>query len=90
MRLAVGRHKPPNVRFYAACRVADILATNEEFMVRQILKQVDDAPIIETQFIGGNKLNATFYVPGRAQPHLSVRSVIEQRLLELRTPGDNQ
>ena len=85
VRLAVNKHRAPNVRFYAACLVAERLFISDELVVTDTLKRVDVAPMIDAQFIGGNRLTARFYAQGRAQPHLTVRQVIEQRLLDLRT-----
>jgi hypothetical protein len=84
VRLCIDKHQPPNVRFYAACLVADNLATNKEKSELEILQRIDKAPTIETQFIGGNGLTEKFYVPGHAQPHLTAREIVEQRLQDIR------
>jgi hypothetical protein len=84
VRLACSRAQPPNVRFYAACLVADNLATNNRVQAKRVLDTLDSAPIIHTQFMGGNGITVKFYVPGRPQPHLEVREVVEQRLQDLR------
>ena len=84
VRLAVNKHQESNVRFYASCLVADMLATNDDATAASVLKKVESAPIIETEFFGGNGLTEKFYIPGRAQVHLPVRDIIEQRLREHR------
>ena len=85
VRLAISKHKAPNVRFYASCLVSDILATNEHnSVIATTLSKVEGAPIIKTQFFGGNRLTDKFYIPGQVQPHLSVRDIVEQRLRDLR------
>ncbi|MGA3283085.1 MAG: hypothetical protein ABSD57_01325 [Verrucomicrobiota bacterium] len=79
-------HEPnPNLTFYAACRIADILATNsDEHIIASTLKKVEDAPIIQTGFFGTNGLNCRLYIPGREQLHISARSLIEQRMKDIR------
>ena len=46
--LAVNEHQAPNVRFYAACRIADMLVTSNNAVVASALKRVENAPIFET------------------------------------------
>jgi hypothetical protein len=79
-------HEPnPNLTFYAACRVADILATNsDEHLIESTLKKVEGAPIIQTGFFGTNGLNYKLYIPGRQQLNISARSLIEQRMKDIR------
>lgn len=84
VNLAVSRYEAPNVRFYASCLIADMLITNSDSTVAAILKKVDGAPIIETEFFDGNRLTQKFYTPGHVQAKLSVRDIVEQRLQELR------
>ncbi len=85
--LAVAKHEEPNIRFYASCLVADLLATKDDYVIAQTLNKVDGAPIIETEFFDGNRLTEKFYVPGRAQPQLSVRKIVEQRLQDIHKTG---
>jgi hypothetical protein len=84
VRLAVNRHQAPNVRFYASCLIADMLVTNDDATVVKVTKEVEDAPVIETEFFGGNRLTKSFYIPGHVQPSLTVQEIVEQRLQELR------
>ena len=82
--LAVDKRQAPNVRFYASCLIADMLATNDDTVVVKVSKTVENAPTIETQFIGGNELTDEFVIQGHVQPPLSVRGIIEKRLLDIR------
>jgi hypothetical protein len=84
VRIAVSKREAPNVRFYASCLVADMLAAKDGGVVAKTLANVDGAPMIETQFFGGNRLTDAFYVPGHMQPQLSVRTIVEKRLESLR------
>ena len=83
--LAASRRQEPNVRFYASCLIADMLATNRNVALEAVLKRVQNADIIQTQFFDGNKLTDGFYVPGHAQVNLPVREIVEQRIRMLRT-----
>ena len=74
--LAIGKRQPPNVRFYASCRIADLLVNSNEATTQGVLKQVEHASIIETQFFGGNRLTQDFYVPGHVQARVSVREIV--------------
>jgi len=82
--LATSRHQEPNVRFYAACLVGDMLLTNDTVVVERTLKDLEGAPIVETQFFGGNNLTEGFYVPGHDQVRLPVRDIVQRRLENLR------
>jgi len=85
VHLAVDKREAPNVRFYASCLVADFLATNkDDSLVANTLSEVDAAPIIETQFFGGNGLTDKFYIPGHPQPRLTVRGIVKQRIQDIR------
>ncbi len=84
VRLAVGRCQPPNVRFYASCLIADMLATDDVGEAAKVLERVETAPAIGTQFFGGNRLTEKFYVPGHEQVHLAVGDIIERRLEDIR------
>lgn len=72
-----------NVRFYAACRIADILESSNRDFQNRILDQVQDVPIITPGFIGTNSINCIFYVPNREQPRLTVAEIIQRRLSQL-------
>lgn len=72
-----------NVRFYAACRIADILALSNQDFQNIVLEQVQSAPIVTPGFIGTNSINCTFYIDDRAQPELQVTEIIQRRFLVL-------
>lgn len=72
-----------NIRFYAACRLADLLESSNRDFQDQILSQVRNAPIITPGFIGTNSINCSFYVDGREQPRLGVAEILQHRLSEL-------
>lgn len=80
VRLATDTHQAPNVRFYASCLIADLLATNSDADVTETLAMVKNAPTIEPQIIGGNSLTSEFMVPGHAPPRLFVGEIIRRRL----------
>ncbi len=71
------KREDSNVRFYAACLVSKILATNGETTVAQVLKEVQDAPEIKPQFFGTNSVNKKFVY---LENPISVQSVIGQQL----------
>ena len=87
--LASSRCEAPNVRFYAACLIAEMLVTNDEQAVQRVLRKLEAAPEVETQFFGGNRLTEGFYTPGRVQPRLSVRAIVERRMQIIRTAHQN-
>lgn len=84
VRLAVNKHQTPSVRFYASCLIGDMLVSNSDVVVSNVLTKVRNAPVIDTDFFGGNRLTESFYTPGHAQAHLYPGEVIEQRLQKLR------
>ncbi len=81
--LAVDKHQPPGVRFYASCLVADLSSTNDETFVSNLLSRLDSAPAFETRFFGGNTMTTPFYTSGHAQPRLSVREIVSRRWHDL-------
>ncbi len=85
VRLAASRHHEPNVRFYACCLIADMLQTNSSAAAEAVLKRVENADVVQTQFFGRNRLTDGFYVPGHAQVDLPVREIVERRVRMLRT-----
>ena len=71
-----------NVRFYAACRIADILESSNRDFQDRIVNQMRDAPIITPGFIGTNSINCVFGDPNQGQPRLTVAEIIRRRLSE--------
>ncbi len=76
-----------NVRFYAACKVGETLASSNEYTIKQTLEFTDNAPLIHTEFFGTNDINGSFFIPGTAVGPFAVRDVIEKRLNQIRTAG---
>jgi hypothetical protein len=72
-----------NVRFYAACRIADLLVSSNQDFRNTILNKIQNAPTITPGFFGTNALTCIFYIPNREQPRLQVAEIIRHRLLEL-------
>lgn len=84
VHLAMSRRQEPNVRFYAACLIADMLCTNDYKTVNTTLEQLGNGAEIRTEFFGGNRLTEGFYVPGHDQVQLSPREIVQRRLQLLR------
>jgi hypothetical protein len=80
LNLATNQQEWDNVRFYAACHVADILATNSSYAIKDVLDQVKGAPKIKPIFFGKNDVNASFFVSGMSYGPFSVTEIIEKRL----------
>jgi hypothetical protein len=78
--LAIDTGEAPNVRFYAACLVADLLTNASSNEVDRVLIRVENAPRIEPGFMGGNRLTDQFYIPGHVPPSLSVKTIVTTRL----------
>jgi hypothetical protein len=78
--LAMSDHQRGNVRFYAACRIADLLVTNDDRTKADILERVDDAPAFNTDFFGTNSLTSGFFIPGHVEGPFTVREIIERHL----------
>jgi hypothetical protein len=71
------------VRFYAACRIADLLQSSNRDVQGRILNRVHDAPMVAPAFIGTNSINHFFGDPNRGHPPLQVADIIQRRLSEL-------
>jgi hypothetical protein len=84
VRLAVSRHQEPNVRFYACCLIAESLQADSSAAAEAVLKRLENADVIQTQFFGGNSLTEGLYVPGHAQVELTPREIVERRMRKLR------
>jgi len=90
VRLAVSQHQEPNVRFYASCLIADMLATNQSVEAKSVVQRVKNAEGVETEFLDGNSLTEGFYVPGQTQVNLPVQEIIERRLLALQAKAQSR
>jgi hypothetical protein len=82
--LAYDSHQIGTVRFYAACKVADILATNDEPVVANTLARIDETKLISAFFYGTNALNQMFFVSGMPTGPHSVKEIIQKRLFQLK------
>lgn len=80
IQLARATDEDANVRFYAACAAADILATRDPWTLTEILRRVSNAPPLEPRFFSTNTVNASFYSPGS---RFAVSEVIERRLQDI-------
>jgi hypothetical protein len=68
-----------NIRFYAACRVADLLVLQNETTASNVLSELENAPLVTPEFHGTNSINGIFYT-GMFQPRLRVDDLIRQRM----------
>jgi hypothetical protein len=88
IKLAVQEHQSGNVRFYACCRIADLLATNTDAVANRTLNAVAGASSFTTDFFGTNRFTTGFFTPGYREGPFQVREVIERRLTENRHATD--
>lgn len=74
-------HRESNLRFYAACRLAELLKTNSDSrFVEGALNRVSKAPNIQTAFFGTNSLNKHFYEPGKEQVKMPARELVQRMM----------
>lgn len=73
-----------NVRFYAAFRAADLLATADDRLVSEALNRVESAPAFQTGFFGWNGLTRGYFQPGYQEGPYEVGDLIRRRLQNLR------
>ena len=78
IELAV-RSRSENIRFYAACRIADLLALQDETTVSYELSELEHAPLVAPEFHGTNNINGVFYT-GMLQPRLRLDDLIRRRM----------
>lgn len=90
IKLAVDPDESGNVRFYASCRVADLLVTNDDHMKSAILDRVKDTPDFETGFFSTNQLTCGFFTPNYAEGPFTVSEIITKRLQAIRTAKTHQ
>jgi len=83
IKLAVNGKQSGNVRFYASCRIADLLATNSEAMKAFALEKIASAPRFQTGFFNTNGLTCGFFVPNYAEGPFAVEEIVEKRLSKL-------
>lgn len=79
IRLASDKNQTGNVRFYAGCRIADILATNR-MAYGTVLERVAGIPGFRTGFGGTNHLTCGFFTPNYTEGPFTVREIVDRRL----------
>lgn len=80
VRLAIDPRQLDTIRFYAACRLADILTTNDDNRVATILKEVDNAPPMTPFFYGSNNINKEFFNAQHVMKTYRVKDVVNRRM----------
>ena len=79
VQLVNDKSQSGNVRFYASCRIADILATNGASKT-DVLQGIANIAGFRTGFGGTNDLTCGFFTPNYAEGPFTVREIIERRL----------
>jgi hypothetical protein len=87
VHLAIDGSQWDNVRFYAACRVAQILASNTGLSRHDTLAGLDAAAPIKPTFFGTNSITCHFFIPGFSYGPFTVREIVEQQLREIDKRG---
>jgi len=77
IHLVRNANEDQNVRFYAACLLADELPTSDGVKKKILLLILDGTPDIRAVFFSTNEVNCAFFAPTRA---LSPADVINRRL----------
>ena len=80
MELAMNHGESENVRFYAACRMADILSSRDDKFVNSFLDDLDSWIWIHPLFFGTNGINGQFFVTGTIAGPYNVKKLVLQRL----------
>jgi hypothetical protein len=80
IKIAVDQGVSGNVRFYASCRIADLVASNSDYPKLELLKSITNAPPFETGFFGTNRLTADVFRPNYQEGPFTVAGVIAKRL----------
>jgi len=78
--LATDESEFSNVRFYACCRIADLLSIDNESIKTSVLKNTANAHPFQTEFFNTNRLTCGFFTPGYAEGPYTVNGVVEKRL----------
>jgi hypothetical protein len=87
MKLAMNKKEWQTVRFYAACRVADILATNDDQAVDLFLGRIRGGDPIAPCFFGTNAINSEFFITGHIAGPYDVKDLIVRRIRYVRSHG---
>ncbi len=80
IKLATDKRQSGNVRFYASCRVADLLVAEGNDTRAGIYQRIKDAPSFRTSFFGTNQLTCGFFTPGYAEGPFTVSGIVAKRL----------
>jgi hypothetical protein len=80
IKIAIDDKLGGNVRFYASCRIADILAANDDYIRAVTFQKVANAHEFRTGFGGTNELTCGFFRPNYAEGPFTVSKIIETRL----------
>ena len=80
VKLAIDKSQTGNVRFYASCRIADLLRANNDKTRGLVLRSVRGAPDFRTGFFGTNDLTCGLFTPNYAEGPFTVSGIIEKRL----------
>ena len=78
--IAVDKHQTGNVRFYASCRIADLLSNQSDAVRKQVLKKVSGSSEFRTGFGGTNRLTCGFFTPNGPEGPYFVEDVVSMRL----------
>ncbi|MDB6064288.1 MAG: hypothetical protein JWR26_496 [Pedosphaera sp.] len=85
VRLAANHRQWQTVRFYAACRIGEMLAVNnDEQELQRVLKQMENVPPIAPCFFGTNSVNSDLFVTGTIAGPYEVRELIEHKYHQAR------
>jgi hypothetical protein len=80
VKIAADNSEAGNVRFYASCRIADLIATNRARLRRSILEKTSSASPFKTGFFRTNSLTSGFITPGYQEGPFTVNGIVERRL----------
>jgi hypothetical protein len=80
VRIAINKSQPGNVRFYASCRIADLLDKENDRVKAAVLDEVATASEFRTGFFGTNQLTCGFFIPNYAEGPFTVSGIIRRRL----------
>jgi len=80
VKIAINDNQTGNVRFYASCRIADLIANNSPQTKKYALEQVANAAPFLTGFGGTNDLTCGYFIPNRQEGPFTVTEIITRRL----------
>jgi hypothetical protein len=86
IRIAKNENYRGNIRFYAAFRAADLLVvTKDDHKIAEVLKNLENASSIQTDFFGTNRLTCGYFIPCHQEGPFEVADLIRRRMQELRS-----